>query len=95
MSETLVRRAEGIIERAKEELHRLHGVGRGHLVAELEHEIRLVEELAKELRIIPHDTVMELHHIHQIEERLLQHENRLIEEVIRIEAHNGVRFYKT
>jgi hypothetical protein len=95
MSETLLKRAEGIVERAKAEVHRLHGVGRGHLVAQLEHEIRLIEELARELRMIPHDTVMELHHIHQIEERLLAHENRVIEEVIRIEAHNGVRFKKT
>jgi hypothetical protein len=95
MSETLIGRAERIVERAKVELHRLHGIGRGHLVTELEHEIRRVEELANELRMIPHNTPMEMQHIHQIEERLLQHENRLIEEVARIEAHNGVRIYKT
>jgi hypothetical protein len=93
ISETLLRRAEGIIERAKEELHRLHGIGRGHLVTELEYEIQKVEELAAELRTIPHDSIMDLHHIHLIEEALLKHENRLSEEVRRINAYdeNGVR----
>ncbi len=94
-AETLLRRAEAIVERAKEELHRLHSVGRGHLVAELEHEINVVEEIARGLRMIPSDAIMELHHIHEVEERLLKHENRLIEELIRIEAHDGVRFYRT
>ncbi len=88
LAETLVARAEGIVRRAKAELARFHGAGRGHLVAELEHEIARVEQLEKELKAMPHGTILEMHQIHQIEEQLLQHENRLAEEVARIDAHS-------
>ncbi len=87
LAETLVARAEGIVRRAKAELARFHGAGRGHLVAELEHEIARVEQLEKELKTLPHGTILELSHIHRVEEQLLQHENRLAEEVARIDAH--------
>ncbi len=88
LAETLVARAEGIVRRAKAELARFHGAGRGHLAAELEHEITRVEQLEKELKAMPHGTLLEMHQIHQIEEQLLQHENRLAEEVARIDAHS-------
>jgi TolA-binding protein len=84
----LAKRAEEIVKRAKAELARFHGEGRGHLVAELEHEITRVEQLEKELKALPHGTILELSHIHQVEEQLLQHENRLAEEVARIGAHS-------
>jgi hypothetical protein len=44
--------------------------------------------LEKELKALPHGTILELHRIHEVEQRLLEHENRLAEEVARIEAHN-------
>ncbi len=81
-------RAEAIVKRAKADLERFHGSGRGHLVAELEHEIARVEELEKELKALPHGTILELHRIHEVEQRLLEHENRLAEEVARIDAHS-------
>jgi hypothetical protein len=84
----LAARAEAIVKRAKADLERFHASGRSHLVAELEHEIARVEELEKELKALPHGTILELHRIHEVEQRLLEHENRLAEEVARIEA-NG------
>jgi hypothetical protein len=84
----LVRRGEEILKRAKEDLDRLHGAGRGHLVSELKYEIERVEFFVEELKGIPHSFSFELHQIHYIEEQLLKHENRLSEEVRLIEAHN-------
>jgi DNA gyrase/topoisomerase IV subunit A len=71
---------------ARAELNRLHGLGRGHLVQELEREIRLVERLERELKSHPVGTQLEQTRVHQIEEQLLQHENNLAEHVRRIEA---------
>ncbi len=88
LAETLAKRAEGIVTRAKAELARFHGAGRGHLVAELENQIRKVEQLEKELKALPHGTILEWQHIHQVEEQLLHHENTLAEEVARIDAHS-------
>ncbi len=84
----MVRRGEEILKRAKEDLERLHGAGRGHLVSELKHEIERVEFFVEELKGIPHSFAFESHQIHYIEEQLLLHENRLSEEVRLIEAHN-------
>jgi hypothetical protein len=88
LAETLAKRAEGIVTRAKADLARFQGAGRGHLVAEIENQIRQVEELEKELKALPHGTILDMHHIHQIEEQLLHSENILAEEVVRIDAHS-------
>jgi hypothetical protein len=84
----LIKRAEEIVKRAKEDLERFNSTGKGHLVTALEREIQMVENIEKDLKALPQGTTLELQHIHQIEERLLRHENTLSEEVARIEAHN-------
>jgi hypothetical protein len=88
LADTLVKRAEEILKRAKADLQRLHGSGLSHLTLDLEKEIRMVETYANELKAIPHDFHFELHQIHTIEEQLLKHENLLAELIATIEWHN-------
>jgi hypothetical protein len=63
----------------------LHSLGKGRLTLEIEHEIRLIEELVHELRSHPSST-LEGQHGQQIEQRLAEHERRLAEELRRIEG---------
>jgi hypothetical protein len=95
LGETLVRRAEEILKRAKGDLERLHGTGRGEQVSEIQHQIKIVEELENWMKTLPRETILELHEFHQIEEKLLEHENKLAEEVKRLEDYyqNAVNFY--
>ncbi len=88
IAQSLISRGEHILERAITELHRLHSEGKGHLVIEFEREIKQVEHLVNELKTISEGHQWEQQLIHQIEERLLQHENRLAEELVRIASHN-------
>jgi sensor domain CHASE-containing protein len=88
LAETLIRRAEEIVHRAEADLLRHHGEGRQHLTVELEREIQLVRHLVSELRALPEGHHLEQHHFLELEERLLHHENRLAEELARIEGHN-------
>ena len=80
-----LRLAEALLTRAKNDLARQHAGGRGHLVAEIEHEIVRIEELVNELRAHPSNTLEEAH-ARQIEQRLGQHEQRLAAELRRIEG---------
>ena len=95
LGETLVKRAEEILKRAKADLERLHSAGRGELVAEIQHQIKIVEELENWMKTLPRETILELHVFHQTEEKLLEHENKLAEEVKRLEDYNqnAVNFY--
>jgi len=87
--ETLIARAQAIITRARADEARFHLNGRGHLVGELNREIHLIEQLERELRAHPAGHVLSEEERHRVEERLLRHENTLIEEVRRIEAYNA------
>ncbi len=91
----MVKRAEEILKRAKADLERLHSAGRGDLVAEIQHQIKIVEELENWMKTLPRETILELHVFHQTEEKLLEHENKLAEEVKRLENYNqnAVNFY--
>jgi hypothetical protein len=86
--EALSLRAEQLLQRARADLFRLGGNGRGELVGQIEHEIRLVARLDRELKSLPFGTELDEQQRHTIEEQLLQHENILAEELRRVEAHN-------
>jgi hypothetical protein len=88
LADTLVKRAEEILKRAKADLERLHASGRSHLTLDLEKEIRNVETYVSELKAIPHDFHFELHQLHTVEEQLLKHENNLAELVAKVDSHN-------
>jgi hypothetical protein len=79
----LEERALVLIQRAKDELERIHREGRGHLVQEIEYEIGLIEDFVEELRVHP-SSHFEAEHGRQIEQRLAEHERRLAEALKRI-----------
>lgn len=91
INEVLIERATGIVQRAKADVERLHFEGKGHLVADLEKEIQLVEKLAEDLKDHPvlGPNVLQQHEVHQIAQQLLLHENNILEQVHRIELNNG------
>ena len=88
LASALAERAEALVHRAKADLERLHGQGRQHLTVEIEHEIHLIEQLVKQLRAHPEGHQFNVEEHFRIEEQLLHHENRLAEELRRIENHN-------
>jgi len=87
LPEILIHRAREIIKKAEEELHRHHQAQRQHLTHELEAEIELVRHLERELLALEQHKHLESHVAHEVELKLLAHENRLEELTLAIEHH--------
>ncbi|XP_054154716.1 cardiomyopathy-associated protein 5-like [Oppia nitens] len=85
LPEFLIARARAIIQRAEADLHRHHEHGRQHLTHEMEREVQRVRELVKELMLMDQSKHVDPVKEHEVELRLIAHENRLLEESQRIE----------
>ena len=65
-------------------MHKHHSEGRHHLTQQLQHEIQEVRKLEKELLALEQHRHLEVHHVAEVEERLLHHENLLMEALVTI-----------
>jgi len=79
LPEMMIRRARELIERAQEEVRRFHEQNLQHLTREMEAEIKEVEALERELQGLEKDRHLEVHKVHEVDERLMRHEHRLAE----------------
>ena len=77
-----------MIKQAEELLHHHHAHGRHHLTQALEHEIEETRKLEHELMALEQHRHMDIRHIAEVEERLLHHENRIIEALTMINHHH-------
>ena len=89
LPEVLLFRARELIMRAVYDLHQHHQHGRSHLTRELEQELDSVYDLEKELQAMEQSRHLEMEEVHKIEERLLRHENRLLELSLAVERNHN------
>jgi len=85
LPEVLIHRAQEVIARAESDLAHHLTEGRAHLTAEFEQEISTLKHLEAELLVLEKEIHLDVNHFNEVQEKILTHENRLIELSVAVE----------